>query len=108
VVVVATIDMDAADTKEAMECFERSTAASTLDHNEAMLNLITGPVAASVPPMGLPGETDREASLSVYKTNDPADSEQPFLLVFRTDRIVTAHTRKSTASTGQILGFSSI
>jgi len=39
----------------------------------------------------LPVETDREASFSVYKTNNPASADQPFLLIFRTVQIVTEH-----------------
>ena len=60
-----------------------------------MRYLIAGPVAAPALPIRLPDEADREASFSVYKTNNPAAKlDQPFLLVFRTDRIVTAHARK--------------
>lgn len=55
-----------------------------------MGHLITGSVAASIRLTLLLGETDREAPLSVYKTNYPANPDQPFLLIFRTARIVTA------------------
>jgi hypothetical protein len=39
----------------------------------------------------LADEADGEASFSVYETKDPTDGDQPFLLVFRTVRIVTAN-----------------
>jgi hypothetical protein len=58
-----------------------------------MSHLVAGSVAASARPAALADEADREASFSVYKTNNPAFLPQPFLLVFRTVRIVTAHHR---------------
>ena len=58
-----------------------------------MRDLVASPVAASVSVPALANETDREASFSVYKTNDPALLSQPFLLVFRTFRIVTDQDR---------------
>ena len=78
-----------------------------------MRYLIAGFVAASLRSAWLPNEADGEASFSVYKTNNPASLDQPFLLIFRTDRIVTAHApslvgESLRASTGRILGFSSI
>jgi hypothetical protein len=39
----------------------------------------------------LADDADGEASFSVYETKDPTDRDQPFLLVFRTVRIVTAN-----------------
>jgi hypothetical protein len=40
--------------------------------------------------MWLPNEPDGEASLSVYKADDPATKlGQPFLLIFRTRHVVT-------------------
>ncbi len=57
-----------------------------------MRHLVAGPVAFTAHPVLLPDEADGEATLSVYKTNNPAKSDQPFLLIARTGRIVTAHT----------------
>ncbi len=57
-----------------------------------MSHLIAGSVAFSAHPVLLPDKADGEATLSVYKTNNPATSDQPFLLIARTGRIVTAHT----------------
>ena len=46
-------------------------------------------VYAFVRPIWLPDEADGEASLSVYKANNPAKSDQPFLLIVRTQHVVT-------------------
>jgi hypothetical protein len=50
---------------------------------------IAGFVASAARPVWLPNEPDGEASLSVYKTYNPAELNQPFLLVFCTHDIVT-------------------
>ena len=52
------------------------------------------PVAVSALPIMLSDEADREASFSVYKPNYPAKLNQPFLLIVRTVRIVTAHNKR--------------
>ena len=54
-----------------------------------MDHLIAGCVAASGGAIWLPHHTDREASFSVYKTNNPADRDQSFLLIVRSPHIVT-------------------
>ena len=112
VVVVPPVDDHAAHTEERLELFEAPNAGCTLSDGELMSHLPAGSVAASASSTSLADEADREASFSVYKTKNPTDPDQPFLLVFRTDRIVTAdasHTpEKRTTSTGRILGFSSI
>ena len=54
-----------------------------------MEHLIAGLVASSARPVRLPDEADREASFSVYKTNNPAELDQPFLLIVRTRHVVT-------------------
>jgi hypothetical protein len=56
-------------------------------------HLTAGLVAAPTRSATLADEADREASFSVYKTNNPALLPQPFLLIFRTVRIVTAHNQ---------------
>ncbi len=108
VVVVATVRHDLTTREELTKLVKTRDARDALRHRELVRHLPAGSVAASALPVRLPDEADREASFSVYKTNNPAKRDQPFLLVFRTDRIVTAHTTQGTASTGQILGFSSI
>ena len=77
--------------EEALELVQARHALRALRHRELMSHLVAGSVAASTSPATLAGEADREASFSVYKTNNPALLPQPFLLVFRTVRIVTAH-----------------
>jgi len=46
-----------------------------------MRHLVAGLVAFSAWPVGLPDEADGEASFSVYKTNNPAELNQSFLLI---------------------------
>jgi hypothetical protein len=73
-----------------------------------MRYLVAGPVAAPALPVWLPDKANREASFSIYKTDNPAKRDQPFLLVFRTDRIVTAHRRKLARVPDGYTGFPSI
>ena len=54
-----------------------------------MEHLIAGRVALPPRPVRLPDEANGEASLSVYKAENPAKLDQPFLLIFRTRHIVT-------------------
>jgi hypothetical protein len=91
VVVVPGVCVDPTDPEERLEIFETADAAHTLRDNEPMEHLIAGLVTASIRPIWLPNEADREASFSVYKTNNPASSDQSFLLIFRTVRIFTEH-----------------
>ena len=94
VVVVAPIDRHCANPEETLQRLQAAPASRALDDREAMSDLKPGSVALSVDPIWLSDETDGEAAFSVYKTNYPVGCEQPFLLVFRTDRIVTAHTSR--------------
>ena len=59
-----------------------------------MSHLIAGFVAFPARPIWLSDEADGEASLSVYKANNPAKLNQSFLLIFRTERIVTPISAK--------------
>jgi hypothetical protein len=79
--------------EEALELVQTRCALRTLRHHKLVSHLIAGSVAAPASSATLADETDREATFSVYKTNNPAFLPQPFLLVFRTVRIVTAHHR---------------
>jgi hypothetical protein len=90
VIVVARIRDDVADSEEVDELVQEGHALRALRDGELVSHLIAGCVAFSVLPVVLPDEPNREASFSVYKTNNPASEDQPFLLVFRTARIVTA------------------
>ena len=112
-VVVPPVDIYAPDPEELLEVFEAPDALHALRHDELVSDLVAGLVAFPASPAWLPDEADGEASFSVYTTNNPTEPDQPFLLIFRTARIVTAivvrdHARKTMASTGRILGFSSI
>ncbi len=89
VVVVPSIDEHATHSKETHQIVETRDALCALRHRELVRHLIAGLVAFPIRPVWLPNETDGEAPLSVYKTNYPAESNQPFLLVFCTHRIIT-------------------
>ena len=108
VVVVPAIRNDLPNLEERSELVQAVDALCALRDNELVSHLVAGPVAASAATALLADETDREASFSVYKTNNPAKQDQPFLLIFRTGQIVTAHR----ASLGRVpagyTGFSSI
>ena len=93
VVVVPLVREYLTHPEEARQFLETRDALGALRNRELVSHLIAGSVAASAPSAGLADETDREATFSVYKTNNPALLPQPFLLVFRTARIVTAHHR---------------
>jgi hypothetical protein len=108
VVIVPPVHVDPPDSEELLELADAGGAARALRDDEPMKDLVPGSVASSPRPTQLSDEADREASFSVYKANNPAGPDQPFLLIFRTVQIVTAHAMKRRASTGQILGFSSI
>ena len=90
-VVVPSIRNDLPHPEELSELLKAGHALRALRNGELMSHLIAGSVARSARAIRLPHEADREASFSVYKTNNPAESDQPFLLIFCTDRIVTAH-----------------
>ena len=79
------------NTEEALELVEARDAPGALYDDKAVRYLIAGCVAAPTRAVRLPNEADREASFSVYKTDNPASCNQPFLLIFRTVQIVTAH-----------------
>jgi hypothetical protein len=71
-----------------------------------MRDLPAGLVAVPGTPAGLANETDREASFSVYKTNNPATPDQSFLLIFRITRhVVTLDTASDAESSAGYPGF---
>ena len=97
-VVGSSIDDDLSNAEELFELAETVDAACALRHRELMRDLPAGSVANSRPAAGLADEPNREASFSVYKTNNPAKSDQPFLLIFRTRHIVTVDVRSDVTS----------
>jgi hypothetical protein len=89
VVVVPLIREYLSHSEELAESMETRNTTRTLCDREFMSNLITGLVAFPARPIWLPDETEREASFPVYKTNNPAEFNQSFLLIACTGRIVT-------------------
>ena len=75
--------------KELTDFVQTGDAFSTLRDRELVRHLIAGLVAFSPFPVWLPDKADGEAAFSVYKTNNPAQKDQPFLLIVRTQHIVT-------------------
>jgi hypothetical protein len=91
VIVVPSIDADGTDAKELLQPVQGINAFRALNDHKTVSYLVSGLVALSTSPIWLSNEANGEASLSVYKTNNPVRLNQPFLLIFRTVRIVTAH-----------------
>ena len=58
VVVVPPVDVDAPYPEEPIELLEATSALRALRHGEPVDDLVPGLVAASVPPVWLPDETD--------------------------------------------------
>ncbi len=75
--------------KKLVELLQTRDALCALRDRKFVSHLIAGPVALATRPRWLPNESDGEASLSVYKTNNPAELNQPFLLIVCTRHIVT-------------------
>ena len=94
-VVVTPVEVKPAHAEELMELLERSHAAHTLRNGKPMNHLVAGSVADPSRPIGLTNEADREASFSVYETDDPADLDQSFLLIVRTRHVVTIVNARS-------------
>src|SRR5262249_29475509 len=79
---------------------------SVICHDELMRDLPAGLVGASTSSAALAHEADREASFSVYKTNNPATSDQSFLLIFRLTRhVVTVDIGSDVSSSAGYPGF---
>src|SRR5205085_6147460 len=89
VVVVPLVGEYLTHLEERTDCVQAVDALRTLRDRELVSHLIAGLVATPPRPTGLSDETDREAAFSVYKTNNPAVKDQSFLLIVRTQHIVT-------------------
>lgn len=89
VVVVPPIGDHATHAEEVHELMQAGHALSALRYGELMGHLIAGFVAFPARSTWLSNETDGEATLSVYETKNPANPEQPFLLISCTRHIVT-------------------
>jgi hypothetical protein len=100
-IVVPSVNDDTANPEEVDEFMEARDALRALSHRKLVRYLEAGFVASAARSMWLSNETDGEASLSVYKTQNPAELHQSFLLVFCTHDIVTVPaTWDSTRSLG--------
>ena len=93
VIVVALVAKHLTNPKERLELVQAGHALRALRHDKLMTYLVPSSAAGPAQSATLAHETNREASFSVYKTNNPAESNQPFLLIFRTAQIVTVHNR---------------
>ncbi len=89
VVVVPPVRKYASHAEESDEVVQAGHALRALCYRELVRHLIAGFVASAPRPAWLPDEADGEASLSVYKTQNPAELDQSFLLVFCTHDVVT-------------------
>jgi hypothetical protein len=106
VVVVPPVREHLADTEELAELMQTRDATSALCHDELVRDLPAGFIGASASSAGLAHEADREASFSVYKTNNPATPDQSFLLIFRITRhVVTVDITSDIISSAGYPGF---
>ncbi len=89
VIVVTLVGVDVTNPKEFPNLLQASNAFGTLRDSKLVTYLKAGLVAFSSCPVRLPDETDGEAPFPVYKTNNPTKLNQPFLLIVRTQHVVT-------------------
>ncbi len=89
VVVVPPIGQYLPHSEELTKLMQTHEASCALSDREFVSHLIAGSVASSARPIWLSDEAEGEASFSVYKTNNPTEMNQPFLLIACTGRIVT-------------------
>ncbi len=91
VIVAPTVQENLAAAEESHELFEDVTTRFALHDSKFGANLPSkGHLAAPV-------DGAAKAAFSIYETHDPSDGLEPFLLVFRTPRIVTPlHSRTVT------------
>jgi hypothetical protein len=93
-VVVPPIEINISHIEELPEHVETLDASRTLCHCKLMRHLMPGLITSTTWSMRLSHEMDRKASFAVDKTGNPTNFlDQPFLLIFRSCRIVTAVRR---------------
>jgi hypothetical protein len=106
VIVVPLVLKHLTDTEELAEPMEARRTTRALRDHELVRDLPAGSVSASTSAAILANESDREASFSVYKTNNPATPDQSFLLIFRITRhVVTVDTTSDVISSAGYPGF---
>jgi hypothetical protein len=89
VVVVSPIGDHASHAEEVHKLIEAGHALSALRNDKLVSHLVAGLVAFPARATWLSNEADGEATLSVYKTNNPANPDQSFLLISCTRHILT-------------------
>ena len=82
-VVVSAVSIHLTHTKMSPKRVETLDALRALRNRKLMRHLISGSVAPATKSLGLTDEVDRKTSFAVYKTGNPTNSDQPFLLIFR-------------------------
>ncbi len=85
VVVVASVAADVAAAEVPLQRVQDLHTLRSLDHAEVRLYLPAEPTAA------VPEDRNAEAAFAVDEADDPLLESWPFLLIGRTDRIVTVH-----------------
>jgi hypothetical protein len=84
-VVVTDVLDDRAASEVLPEELQRGSRRRCLSYGELKLNLPAEPARCIL------HDGDRETPFAVYEPDDPLLDTWPFLLIIRTDRIVTAH-----------------
>ena len=82
---MAGVAADVAAFEEPLQLVQDMHALRSLDHAEVRLYLPAEPTAV------ISEDRNTEAAFAVDKADDPLLESWPFLLIGRTDRIVTAH-----------------
>ena len=77
------------NSEELLQSIQTPDALRALCHDELVEDLVAGPVGGSIGPASLSHQTKREATFSVHKAKNPAQFDEPFLLIVRTRHIVT-------------------
>src|SRR5215831_13947290 len=85
-VVVSTIHLDLTNSEELLQLVQDMHAPPSLSHDELWLNL---PTQAR---RDVPEKRNAETALAVDEPDDPLLESWPFLLIVRTERVVTRHT----------------
>jgi hypothetical protein len=89
VVVMPGVNEDLADSEEFTNLLQAVETFRSLRDCEFVAHLETGSIPSPSRAIGLSHEPDTEAPFTVYEPYNPAQPDQPFLLVTCTHRIVT-------------------
>jgi hypothetical protein len=89
VIVVPLVSVYLTNLEEFTQFVQACDAFRTLRNGEFVTHLIAGLVAFPAFPIWLSDKADGEAPFSVHKTSNPAKFDQPFLLIVRTQHVVT-------------------